>query len=129
MLTGVDRPSALLSSDLAPTYVIGSLAELTQPYAAAMRSDGVWRCRAATAHLDGGHLVIDVAGGRPVEAVRAALAALLDRRAGSDRHDAGCGGGLPEDHLRSAVQVLDRLWAAAAPATRATETAEGQAGR
>ena len=96
VLTGVDRPSAQLWSDLAPTYVLGSLAELTQPYAASRRCGGVWRCGAATAHMDGGHLVIDVAGGQPVEAVRAAL---------------------------------DRLWAAAAPATGATESPGGEAGR
>jgi HAD superfamily hydrolase (TIGR01450 family) len=103
VLTGVHQPSALVSARGAvPTYVIGSLRELFEPYAAARRSDGGWVCGEFVATVEvtapGGATLSLVRADRagetpqqeplgepvPIEAVRAGLAALLDAR-GSGR--------------------------------------------
>ncbi|TQM58376.1 HAD-IIA family hydrolase [Humibacillus xanthopallidus] len=80
VLTGVDRPSALLDTDLLPTFVLNSLSELLEPYAVPSRREGTWRCASATARVVDGALHVDRGDAEPVEAVRAGLAALLERR-------------------------------------------------
>jgi HAD superfamily hydrolase (TIGR01450 family) len=80
VLTGVDRPSALLDTDLRPTFVISSLSELLQPYAVPSRHEGTWRCASATARVVDGALHVDRGDAEPVEALRAGLAVLLECR-------------------------------------------------
>lgn len=98
VLTGVHRPSALVAAGRAvPTYVIGSLGDLFEPYAAPRRSDRGWVCAEFVARVvaapGGAHLTLTREHGAgesqavprgeplPIEAVRAGLAALLDARA------------------------------------------------
>ena len=109
VLTGVDRPSDLLTTDLSPTFVVARLADLLQPYAAPWAHDGAWRCASATARLDGGTLHLDPGEAEPIEAVRAGLAALLERRDGDSPGASEAG------VLRSGGAALDRLLA---PRTR-----------
>lgn len=106
VLTGVDRPSALFAgtSPVAPTYIVGSLGELLEPYTAIEVADAVaastafggatggshrrpdaagldpgrtWRCGSATARVERGELVLDTGQASPIQAVRAGLAALV----------------------------------------------------
>jgi glycerol 3-phosphatase-2 len=119
VLTGVDRPSALLATDLDPTFVVASLAELVQPYAVPVRHADTWRCAGATARFEDDTLHVDTGDAEPIEAVRAGLAALLERR------DARAGSGTtrpspeqsrsasPTVALTDAASVLDDLVAAA----------------
>jgi glycerol 3-phosphatase-2 len=111
VLTGVDTPGAVLSGDLSPTYVLASLAELTEPYAAPTRHDGAWRCGAATAYLDRGKLHVDAAGAPSVEAVRAGLGALLEHRSSGE---------VRADVLRDGAQVVDRLFTTGSATASAT---------
>ena len=108
VLTGVDRPSDLLATDLHPTYVIGSLAELLQPYAVPLALDGAWRCASATARIDGGLLHLEPGDAQPIEVVRAGLAALLEHRdtPSPHRRDPAV--------LRAGGDLLDRVSAARA---------------
>jgi HAD superfamily hydrolase (TIGR01450 family) len=100
VLTGVDRPSDLVASDAAPTYVVGSLSELLQPYAAPLQHAGSWRCGSAEARFDGGRLHLETGDATTIEVVRAGTAALLQER---DR-------GGPRDALvRAAADALDGL--------------------
>lgn len=78
VLTGVDSPSALLTADAArtPTHVIGSLSDLNLPYAAPLRAAEGWACGGGWVSV--GPTGLDVASGRarPIELVRAAIAAV-----------------------------------------------------
>ncbi|GAA2147315.1 HAD superfamily hydrolase (TIGR01450 family) [Humibacillus xanthopallidus] len=119
VLTGVDRPSALLDTDLDPTFVIASLSELLQPYAVPSPHEGTWRCASATASLEDGVLTIERGDAEPIEAMRAGLAALIelrDRRADGDASDRA--GDEAASSATSALQaggaVLDDLMDAAA---------------
>jgi hypothetical protein len=124
VLTGVHAPSDLVATERpAPTYVISSLAELHQPYAAPRVVGGEWVCGSHRASVDiaaGGDVVLritsDLPGetdgaasgaameGRshgapwPIEAIRAGLAALLAAREA---------GGAPTPDLVLAARVLD----------------------
>jgi glycerol-1-phosphatase len=84
VMTGVDRPSHLVASAAAPTYVIGSLPELLEPYAAPVRDAGGWRCGRASARFVGEDLVLEPGGATPTESVRAGVAAFLEHRDDSD---------------------------------------------
>ena len=108
VVTGVDRPSDVVTSESSPTYVIASLAELLMPYAAPVAEAGGWRCGAARVALDGEDLVIERGSEEPIEVVRAGLAALLTSR---DR-------GAPSAHLRRAAASLDRLLDNSSTSTR-----------
>ncbi|WP_353510366.1 HAD-IIA family hydrolase [Intrasporangium sp.] len=79
LLTGVDLPSELLRrhEDGVPTWVLGSLSELEQPYAAVSASAGGWTCAGGRVALSAGGLDVVPGAARPVELVRAGLAALL----------------------------------------------------
>ena len=101
VLTGVDRPSDLVASDATPTFVIGSLAELFQPYAAPVPDAGAWRCGTAYARFAGDDLVLEAAGATAIELTRAGLAALLEQRDGGGPRDV--------DGLCTAAEALDRL--------------------
>ena len=108
VVTGVDRPSDVVTSESSPTYVIASLAELLMPYAAPVAEAGGWRCGAARVAFDGEDLVIERGSEEPIEVVRAGLAALLASR------DEGA----PPEHLRRAAATLDRLLDDSPPSTR-----------
>jgi len=83
VLTGVHRPSDLVRQpELGPpTWVIGALSELEQPYAAVLASADGFSCGGG--YVQATQSGLEVAGGSatPVELVRAGLAALLDRTA------------------------------------------------
>lgn len=101
VLTGVHRPSDLVASPerAVPTFVIGSLPELHEPYAAAHRTDDGWVCGAYQCVLeilpDGdarlvprmlreggvGFEPVPLDPPTPMPVVRAGLAALLEARA------------------------------------------------
>lgn len=106
VLTGVDLPSDLMATDSAPTYLVGSLSDLLQPYAMPVAEAESWRCGAAVARFVDGALEVRADGGSDVEVVRAGAAALLHER------DAG----RPRDELaRAAADTLDSLVRGAAP--------------
>ncbi len=111
VLTGVDAPSDLLTTDLIPTFVLGSLAELLQPYAVPRRHEGSWHCASATARLVDGILNLDPGDRGEMDAVRAGLAALIEHRDGPDPS--------PE-LLRKGGATLDRLWSRSVGTDRAT---------
>jgi HAD superfamily hydrolase (TIGR01450 family) len=114
VLTGVDRPSALLETDLDPTFVVASVAGLLRPYAVPSARVGIWRCASATARIEDGALRVERGEAEPIEALRAGLAALLDHR---DRPTEGAGGQSGgassgpsgSDVLRAGGAVLDDL--------------------
>ncbi len=108
VLTGIDRPSDLLATDLHPTYVIASLSELLQPYAVPVALGGTWRCASATARIERGLLHLEPGGARPIELVRAGLAALLEHR------DAPSPDPSDPAVLRAGGEVLDRVSAPSA---------------
>lgn len=100
VLTGVDRPSDLMATRAAPTYVLGSLADLFEPYAAPVERAGSWHCGAATAQFTDGHLRLCADGASTVEAVRAGVTALLGERAAGRSRD---------ELARAAAAQLDSL--------------------
>ncbi|NUR80004.1 MAG: HAD family hydrolase, partial [Dermatophilaceae bacterium] len=97
---GVDGPSDLMATQAAPTYVLGSLADLFEPYAAPVERAGRWRCGAATARFTDGELRLGADGASTVEAVRAGIAALLAERAAGRSRD---------ELARAAAASLDPL--------------------
>ena len=120
VLTGVDRPSALLATDLHPTFVIASLSELLRPYAVPSPHGETWRCATASARLRAGVLDIERGSAEPIEAVRAGLAALLEvrhrRSKGSGAGSSGdaAGGSCASALLEAGGAVLDNLMSEAA---------------
>ncbi len=107
VLTGVHRPSELLHRHEAgvPTWVLGELSELEQPYAAVSRTDGGWTCAGGRVTVTRRGLEIEAGPARPVEMVRAGLAALLDAIA--------TGSAEPRDP-RAAARDLDTLMSGSA---------------
>ncbi|MFM6848164.1 MAG: HAD family hydrolase, partial [Terrabacter sp.] len=65
----------------APTYVLGSLTDLFEPYAGPVEHEGSWRCGPAIAQFADGKLRLGGHGASTVEVVRAGVAALLSERA------------------------------------------------
>jgi HAD superfamily hydrolase (TIGR01450 family) len=108
VLTGVDRPSDLVVSGSSPTYVVSSLAQLLQPYAAPVPEGGAWRCGAAQVTRTDGTLRVERGSAAPIEVVRAGLAALLTLR----------DDGVPREQLRREAGALDRLLDGPAAPTR-----------
>lgn len=115
VLTGVDQPSALFAAPdiVAPTHVVGSLAELLEPAAVVAMSGTAdtrsWACGNASVRIvtpdDGSSPrleinCIDEETERPMDAVRAGIAALLAAR---DE------GRLPLTKLEQLAQSLDAL--------------------
>jgi HAD superfamily hydrolase (TIGR01450 family) len=117
VLTGVHRPSDLVAAldRTVPTYVLASLHELHEPYAAPHRSGDGWLCgshrcalevqpagearlTASTVRANGDEVEVPLDGPVPIEVVRAGLAALLEARAA---------GATPPAALVSAARALD----------------------
>ena len=79
VLTGVHgvRDAAIAPVPERPTFVISDLGELASPYAAVTRQEGGFACGNTRVRVTGGHLEIDAgANARPIESVRAGLAAI-----------------------------------------------------
>jgi HAD superfamily hydrolase (TIGR01450 family) len=102
LLTGAHRPSELLrhQEDGVPTWVLGSLRELDEPYAAVRRTPDGWTCAGGRVAVSGDGLDVVAGGARPVELVRVGLAALLD---------AAEGGTLGSPELERLAGELDEL--------------------
>lgn len=80
VLTGIDRPKHILAaaSDLQPTYLLGDLRELHEPYPEARVSDGVVTVRGASVQIDGPDVRILSEGDRPIDLLRAGAKAIWD---------------------------------------------------
>jgi len=78
VLTGVDRPKHLLAapSNSRPTYIVGDLRELHEPYPETVVKGDVTTVGKASIQVDGPDLRILSEGERPVDLVRAATAAI-----------------------------------------------------
>lgn len=78
VLTGIDRPKHVLAAPEGsrPTYVLGDLRELHEPYPEVHVKDGVAKVRDARVAIDGADIRILSAGDRPIDLVRAGAAAI-----------------------------------------------------
>ncbi|MEJ1155221.1 HAD-IIA family hydrolase [Microbacterium marmarense] len=78
VLTGIDRPKHLLAAPQGsqPTYILGDLRELHEPYPSVDVSDGVATVGGARVAIDGADVRILSVGERPVDLVRAGTAAI-----------------------------------------------------
>lgn len=78
VLTGIDRPKHVLAAPEGsrPTYIIGDLRELHEPYPNVAVADGVATVRGATVAIDGPDVRIVSEGDRPIDLVRAGAAAI-----------------------------------------------------
>lgn len=78
VLTGVDRPKHVLAapSTSRPTYIVGDLRELHEPYPETIVDGDVTRVGAAAVRIDGPDVQILAAGDRPIDLVRAGAAAI-----------------------------------------------------
>ncbi len=106
VLTGVEPPSALLTSTeaSAPTYVIGGLHELLEPYAVPQRDGAGWACGEARATFEHGELRTED-GGRPIETARASLAAISHHGADLDPARLEAAGHLLDEQFASTTEV------------------------
>ena len=80
VLTGIDRPKHVLAApaDSQPTYILGDLRELDEPYPQATVRDGVVSVRGASVRIDGPDVRILSEGDRPVDLLRAGAKAIWD---------------------------------------------------
>ena len=80
VLTGIDRPKHVLAApaDSQPTYILGDLRELHEPYPEATVRDGVVSVRGASVRIDGPDVRILAEGDRPVDLLRAGAKAIWD---------------------------------------------------
>ncbi|WP_194395727.1 HAD-IIA family hydrolase [Microbacterium atlanticum] len=78
VLTGIDRPKHVLAAPEGsrPTYILGDLRELHQPYPEVDVKDGIAKVRDARVAIDGADVRIISAGDRPIDLVRAGAAAI-----------------------------------------------------
>ena len=78
VLTGIDRPKHVLAAPEGsrPTYILGDLRELHEPYPQVQVADGVATVRGATVAIDGPDVRIVSEGERPIDLVRAGAAAI-----------------------------------------------------
>lgn len=78
VLTGIDRPKHVLAAPEGsrPTYILGDLRELHEPYPHVAVTDGVATVRGATVAIDGPDVRIVSEGDRPIDLVRAGAAAI-----------------------------------------------------
>jgi hypothetical protein len=74
----VDRPKHVLAApeNSRPTYILGDLRELHEPYPQVQVNDGVATVRGARVAIDGPDVRILSEGDRPVDLVRAGAAAI-----------------------------------------------------
>lgn len=80
VLTGIDRPKHLLAAPphSRPTFILGDLRELFEPYPRTRVEGDVTAVRDASVRIDGPDLLLVSAGSRPIDLVRAASAAVWD---------------------------------------------------
>jgi glycerol-1-phosphatase len=80
VLTGIDRPKHVLAAPAGsqPTFILGDLRELHEPYPEARVHDGVVSVRDARVRIDGPDVQILAEGDRPVDLVRAGSKAIWD---------------------------------------------------
>lgn len=78
VLTGIDRPKHVLAAPEGsrPTYILGDLRELHEPYPEVRVTDGVATVRGARVAIDGPDVRILSEGDRPIDLVRAGAAAI-----------------------------------------------------
>lgn len=78
VLTGIDRPKHVLAAPPSsrPTYILGDLRELFEPYPRVRVSGDTVTVRGATVRIDGADLRVEAAGDRPIDLVRAGAAAV-----------------------------------------------------
>ena len=80
VLTGIDRPKHVLAApaDSQPTFILGDLRELHEPYPEATVRDGVVSVRGASVRIDGPDVRILSEGDRPIDLLRAGATAIWD---------------------------------------------------
>ncbi|WP_457101522.1 HAD-IIA family hydrolase [Microbacterium sp. P5_E9] len=80
VLSGIDRPKHVLAApaDSQPTFILGDLRELHEPYPEAIVRDGVVSVRGASVRIDGPDVRILSEGDRPVDLLRAGAKAIWD---------------------------------------------------
>ncbi len=80
VLTGIDRPKHLLAAPAGsqPTYILGDLRELHEPYPEAQVRDGVVTVRGARVRVEGPDVRILAEGNDPVDLLRAGAKAIWD---------------------------------------------------
>lgn len=78
VLTGIDRPKHVLAAPAGsqPTFILGDLRELAEPYPAAVTKDDVTEVRGARVRIDGPDVTILSEGERPIDLLRAGAAAI-----------------------------------------------------
>ena len=78
VLTGIDRPKHVLAAPAGsqPTFILGDLRELFEPYPEAVTHDGVTEVRGARVRIDGPDVEILAEGERPIDLLRAGAAAI-----------------------------------------------------
>jgi len=78
VLTGVDRPKHVLAapSTSRPTFIVGDLRELHEPYPETITKGDTTTVGGATVRVDGTDLHIVAEGSRPIDLVRAGAAAI-----------------------------------------------------
>lgn len=78
VVTGVDRPKHVLAAPAGshPTYILGDLRELHEPYPKTKVKDGVTFVGDAAVRIDGIDVVIVSEGSRPIDLLRAGAAAI-----------------------------------------------------
>lgn len=80
VLTGIDRPKHVLAAPTGsqPTYILGDLRELHEPYPSAQVRDGVVTVGGAKVRVEGPDVRILAEGDRPVDLLRAGAKAIWD---------------------------------------------------
>ena len=80
VLTGIDRPKHVLAAPAGsqPTFILGDLRELHEPYPSAQVRDGVVTVGAAKVRIEGPDVRILADGERPVDLLRAGAKAIWD---------------------------------------------------
>lgn len=78
VLTGIDRPKHMLAAPVSsrPTYILGDLRELHEPYPATTVQGDVTTVGGASVRIDGPDIRIVAEGDRPIDLVRAGAAAI-----------------------------------------------------
>ncbi|WP_214466708.1 HAD-IIA family hydrolase [Microbacterium flavescens] len=78
VLTGIDRPKHVLAAPQGsqPTYILGDLRELHEPYPEVRVKDGVATVRNAVVAIEGADVRIVAEGDRPIDLLRAGAAAI-----------------------------------------------------
>ncbi|MFD6698691.1 MULTISPECIES: HAD-IIA family hydrolase [unclassified Microbacterium] len=78
VLTGIDRPKHLLAAaeGSRPTYILGDLRELDEPYPSTQIKGDTVTVRGASVRVDGPDITILSEGDRPIDLVRAGTAAI-----------------------------------------------------